>query len=840
MRKLLIALFGLALTQPALAQSVQQSGSVTPNTLTIWNSTGVVKGGVTANDSPLTGMSATANDTPAICVNSARSTAVGRNTLCLSASTTGPAKITLQNYGTATAQDLEFVINGSTIAIPTGGGATFPTLITPVTINDAICASNTSGVLKDCGVSIGAGIQYGVPYYSATGALTSSAAAATGQFLLGQSASAPLWTNLTGDVATVSPAGAVTLGKVNGVTFPSTFTAHGVLIGEGTSQFQSVTTASIGQCLLSQGTSSDPIWSSCAAGAGSAGGSNTQVQFNNATSLGGSVNLTWVSPALTIGVAGTTTGQLALAPAAGASGTVTVQNPSTTAAYNFNLPTGAGSLGQPLLSGGGGSTAMSFGTLGILGGGTNCSVASGTCLDNITGFASTGYVNRTGAGTYAFSVTIPAGNGGTGLASGTSGGILGFTGSTTIASSALLAANGLMIGGGAGATPTTLAACTNGQIPVGVSSAAPVCQSLSGDIGAITSGGAVTIANSAVTVAKMANAAAYTLLGNFTGSSAAPQASTIGSLTQKASPAAGDFVMIQDNDASGATKYATVASISAAGSVASIGGLTGAVGVSNGVTTSGSNIVFSGAYSGTVTLTSASASALTMGANGATNPVLKVDASTASIATGLQVKGAAAAGGLALSVISSGSNEPITLDGKGSGLTKIGTVSTGAVQLGVQSQKIAFGATSLCTISQFTGNADTSWCFGPSINASSVFYVYNGAGNAGVFLSNGGTSWTSSSDERLKTIIAPISGAVGKLGTLRTVDYRYKTDDAKKVRLGLLAQDVEKVYPECVNHDGPKLADGSPTLGLSYECLVPALISAIKELRSDIVQARRK
>lgn len=35
-------------------------------------------------------------------------------------------------------------------------------------------------------------------------------------------------------------------------------------------------------------------------------------------------------------------------------------------------------------------------------GGTNCSAASGTCLDNITGFASTGFLTRTGSGTYAF------------------------------------------------------------------------------------------------------------------------------------------------------------------------------------------------------------------------------------------------------------------------------------------------------------------------------------------------------------------------------------------------------------------------------------------------------
>jgi hypothetical protein len=52
--------------------------------------------------------------------------------------------------------------------------------------------------------------------------------------------------------------------------------------------------------------------------------------------------------------------------------------------------------------------------------------------------------------------TAAVAQGGTGLASGTDGGILGFTASGTLASSAVLTANRIVIGGGAGATPTVL------------------------------------------------------------------------------------------------------------------------------------------------------------------------------------------------------------------------------------------------------------------------------------------------------------------------------------------------------------------------------------------------
>lgn len=57
------------------------------------------------------------------------------------------------------------------------------------------------------------------------------------------------------------------------------------------------------------------------------------------------------------------------------------------------------------------------------------------------------------------------------------------------------------------------------------------------------------------------------------------------------------------------------------------------------------------------TITNASASALTVGRQGATDPVLKVNSATASVATGIEITGAAAAGGVAIAAISSGTNE---------------------------------------------------------------------------------------------------------------------------------------------------------------------------------------
>lgn len=58
------------------------------------------------------------------------------------------------------------------------------------------------------------------------------------------------------------------------------------------------------------------------------------------------------------------------------SGVITDQVQAAAGTYNWNRPTSAGSSGQPLLSGGGGASPMTFGTLGIGGGGTGQTTAT--------------------------------------------------------------------------------------------------------------------------------------------------------------------------------------------------------------------------------------------------------------------------------------------------------------------------------------------------------------------------------------------------------------------------------------------------------------------------------
>ncbi len=108
------------------------------------------------------------------------------------------------------------------------------------------------------------------------------------------------------------------------------------------------------------------------------------------------------------------------------------------------------------------------------------------------------------------------------------------------------------------------------------------------------------------------------------------------------------------------------------------------------------NVVASSGASaaGTTTITSTSTSALAVGANGATNPVFSVNAATGSVATGITVIGAAAAGGVAVNVISSGSDENVKYDAKGAGTVTIGSVSTGNVVLGTSGHTLTLNNSS--------------------------------------------------------------------------------------------------------------------------------------------------
>jgi hypothetical protein len=89
------------------------------------------------------------------------------------------------------------------------------------------------------------------------------------------------------------------------------------------------------------------------------------------------------------------------------------------------------------------------------------------------------------------------------------------------------------------------------------------------------------------------------------------------------------------------------------------------------------------------------------------------------------------------------------------------------------------------------------------------------------------------SDLRLKTDLAGIDDALGKVLQLRGVSFRWRTEDHPDRGLptgrhyGLVAQEVEQVLPEIVG-SGP-----GDEKSLAYSELVPVLVEAVKQLKAE-------
>ncbi|MEI7937613.1 MAG: tail fiber domain-containing protein [Verrucomicrobiota bacterium] len=134
--------------------------------------------------------------------------------------------------------------------------------------------------------------------------------------------------------------------------------------------------------------------------------------------------------------------------------------------------------------------------------------------------------------------------------------------------------------------------------------------------------------------------------------------------------------------------------------------------------------------------------------------------------------------------------------------------------------------------------------------------VYRLAGNVGLGTANpgftlevngtagkpGGGSWSVASDARLKKNIHPLAGALDKLLALRGVNFEYlepgKIHELSGERMGLVAQEVEKVFPDWVE-TGPDGFKRVTVRGLEA-LVVEALRTLQQQKNADIKELNQK
>ena len=138
-------------------------------------------------------------------------------------------------------------------------------------------------------------------------------------------------------------------------------------------------------------------------------------------------------------------------------------------------------------------------------------------------------------------------------------------------------------------------------------------------------------------------------------------------------------------------------------------------------------------------------------------------------------------------------------------------------------------------------------------NSSRNFHVSNNTGHDIIFDVSGGESlrikencdidvstniqvngtMTSSSDMRIKTNIKKLSGCLDKLDEIHGYSYN-RTDliDNKKTHIGVIAQDIEKVYPEMIETSSHDIKQ------VNYNSMIAVLVECVKELKDENKELR--
>ena len=113
--------------------------------------------------------------------------------------------------------------------------------------------------------------------------------------------------------------------------------------------------------------------------------------------------------------------------------------------------------------------------------------------------------------------------------------------------------------------------------------------------------------------------------------------------------------------------------------------------------------------------------------------------------------------------------------------------------------------------------------YGHSLTGSAV--VVTSAGELGVIASS----------ERFKTAIRPMGSNTAKLGQLRPVTFKLKSDATGTRQYGLIAEEVAKVYPELVIRDQSGRIDG-----VRYDELAPMLLNEVQKQAAEIRELKQQ
>lgn len=243
-----------------------------------------------------------------------------------------------------------------------------------------------------------------------------------------------------------------------------------------------------------------------------------------------------------------------------------------------------------------------------------------------------------------------------------------------------------------------------------------------------------------------------------------------------------------------------------------------------GATTIAQNLTVSGG-----TITAGNVAAILLGGNTTTN-ITFANAQTTGTFTmgGAQTTGTLSIGGANQTGTQSfGISTATQTINYASGVSGLGTTKT--INLGANG---ATGSNTVINIGPTAGVGTVIFNAGNNVGIASTqptskLSIIGDAVISGVVTA---TDFNATSDESLKTNIQPISSPIQKVMQLNGVTFNWK--DNNEASVGVIAQEVEKVFPELVHGLQPRT--------VSYNGLVGLLIECVKEQQKEINELKKR
>jgi hypothetical protein len=123
-----------------------------------------------------------------------------------------------------------------------------------------------------------------------------------------------------------------------------------------------------------------------------------------------------------------------------------------------------------------------------------------------------------------------------------------------------------------------------------------------------------------------------------------------------------------------------------------------------------------------------------------------------------------------------------------------------------------------------------------STATSNLIFFYNPNGLVGSISTNGSaTTYTTSSDYRLKENVVELTGALDRISQLKPSRFNFIADADKTVD-GFLAHEVQEIVPEAITGEKDAVDEEGNAIyqGIDQAKLVPLLVGAIQELKAEI------